>query len=1148
MTVAFKLDPLRTQLLADGANCSACPLGRGGVPGRPVATDWQQAFPPPVAIVGELPGRREVLLGRPFIGPSGALLDQACAQSGVLRPQKLAILNAAACGPIPSHDDAAKQATVAACRPRLLAELRRLQPKVILTVGAYALRALSVAGTAGVTAARGALVGLAPDAGLVPAPFLIPTLHPAHILRGGDGEADTEGGGEGGRGVDLLYFLFQADLAKSVQLAEGRIKPWEDNADLFAWGAPRHVFRFVDEHGRARTKEGTRPEGLYRVGTMDDGTIGWGDRATPAEFVEAVEDLYTDAHARGVFAADVETDGKDNLACTLTAIGVATVDGGLSATWEAWRRVPEALALLTTLFADRALRVVFQNAPYDRPVLARHAIATCGHVEDTLLQHHGAFPGLPHGLDAIAQQWFVTVPWKAQFRRGTRDLPSLIVYNYRDAQATSYLEPVLHEALRVRRTERVYEVDRQLSTVATRMRVFGYFVDRAEQSRLSKALHARLDWMRATLTMEFKAIEGPWRRALAEVMATRVRKADAHLDYMERVERRFTEIAKRKYKETDIGFFKPKAKLDLVALFRVLAIPVAEYTEKTNLPVTDKKAMELAAARHPLFRRLNSVREVMNTLAMFVDGLPIGADGRVHPDWKVWRITGRWAAGKAQNIQYNIPGWPPEEEIDPDARLSALAPAAPAPAAALPMPCGLSVSHPENGLGVQGAAIIPGSETGVPGVPAATGFLSAGAGYRRRTLLQGFAEGAGVGGAVEGKQAQGAAETKAPAPAPGYRWKKTPSGEFVCPRENPRAQITAPTALEILALYENALKQYGDVFKAVNLAGGQAILDRARAGVDRVLVGADFGQLELRIAGYLASEPFLINGFSDPKWDPHSHFGRVCFAPSFGAIETEFAGLGLKPKVDLDTVAFEKIAAFFAYAEAHLPIGARDTTGARVRLGKMQKQWKRLRDLAKRCEYGAIYGGLAVNLYEVLVKDFPELRLADVEATVRLIEREMPAVVAQRRRWEQEARIDREIRDAFLGRVRLFPLGHFDPQIVYNYPIQTASASLLAFGIFRFVAVTQPALLDLERLYRFKLLDRQWVARWQMRVAADPWHTPPELIINGHDSLIAEMDGVDGARGEVLLADAMTQTYTHTKGHKMTFLAEAARGRRWNDT
>src|ERR1700749_589 len=156
------LSKLRLQLLADGADCAHCPLGRQGQASRPVTTDWHGAVTPDLVIVGEAPGRLEVETGRPFVGPSAKLLDRACQQGGVNRGS-IAILNAAACGPIPSINERMKEQATAACRPRLLTELRRLRPKAILAVGSYALRALSPSGSAGVSALRGALLPLAND-------------------------------------------------------------------------------------------------------------------------------------------------------------------------------------------------------------------------------------------------------------------------------------------------------------------------------------------------------------------------------------------------------------------------------------------------------------------------------------------------------------------------------------------------------------------------------------------------------------------------------------------------------------------------------------------------------------------------------------------------------------------------------------------------------------------------------------------------------------------------------------------------------------------------------------------------------------------------------------------------------------------------
>ncbi len=212
---AIHLNVLQRQLLADGAKCQECPLGRDGAPSRPVATAWRGPGYPTLALVGEAPGRREIQVGQQFVGASGKMLDVVLAQTDIPRSQ-IAILNCAACGPIPSAADDTKKAATAACRPRLIAELNRLQPKVVLGLGASALKTLSPQQQSGITVLRGALLNLGADvAGRVWKPKgFFSTYHPAHILRGGDAEADGPGD-EGSSAVDLLFYFFLYDVLKA---------------------------------------------------------------------------------------------------------------------------------------------------------------------------------------------------------------------------------------------------------------------------------------------------------------------------------------------------------------------------------------------------------------------------------------------------------------------------------------------------------------------------------------------------------------------------------------------------------------------------------------------------------------------------------------------------------------------------------------------------------------------------------------------------------------------------------------------------------------------------------------------------------------------------------------------------------------------
>jgi len=987
---ARQLSPLRLQLLKDGADCKNCPMSKNGLPSRPVGTDWPHLISPQVVLVAEAPGRREVQFGRPMIGASGKLLDQACSQSGVIR-KELAIANAIACGPIPSHLDEVKAAAARACRPRLIAELRRLKPKVVLAVGAKALEVLAAKGTPGVTVARGSLVPFETDVWDQdqPLPSLFPTLHPAHILRGGDGERQQDGNES--KSVDTLYYLLLYDLSKAVRFAKGQVVPWRDEFEAFAHDVEN-------------------PKLIYHVKLNRNGDPVVGAPALRSQFLGAIEKFYDAARAVGSFAIDTETDGKDSLAANLTAVGVATEHVGFSATWAAIRGVPGAFDLLRRLCEDPALGKQAHNVIFDDIVLRRHGLPLRGLVGDSLLRHHAAFPGLPHKLDQVATQFFVTTPWKAEFRSSSRNLAELVVYNCRDAQAVARLEPVLTKAVDHRKTKKVYEVDRQLALIAANMREVGFYIDRKEQVRQALVQQTRVAYMREHLTGELKAIEDPWRRTLARLRAAKKRKKDSD-NFTVRLMIRYAEIAKRDTKPTDIGLFKPNGKMDIVALFEVLRIPVFEYTKKTGLPKTDKQAMEGAALRHPLMRKLLHLREAQKVDATFITGLPVRADGRVHPDWSVTKITGRWGAGKTQNVPYNVPGWPPDTNAD-------------------------------------------------------------------------------------------------------GTFKTTPSGDWVCARENPRAQVVAPNVEEILALPKHLVDPI--------------VRARAEAGHGRVLVGADMAQVELRIAGFVSGDPFLLDIFNKGL-DPHSIFARECF-PIFAELEAEFARAGLKPKADLSA------------AELHPDL--------RKHLGRQQKLWKRLRDLAKRGEYGGIYGGAPATIWTALVKDYPEVTLANVEQMVRVILDKMQGVVRWRAKQEELARQNREIREALLGRVRLFPLGNFDPSIVYNFGIQAFAATLIARGIFRFVAVTKPHLVDLERLVFGGILDLRdmtWIADQRRRIAESPWKAPVDLLSNGHDSLLGECDIEDGERARLLLEEAMSQKLTRD-GITTVFPAEAGCARDWPST
>jgi uracil-DNA glycosylase len=124
--------------------------------------------------IGEGPGADEDAQGKPFVGKAGQLLTKMLESRGVeLSRDAVYICNVVKCRPPgnrnPEHDE------IAACAPFLAAQLRTIQPKVVLSLGSVATQALL-----GTREAIGKLRGrVHPYGGAV----LIPTFHPAFLLR-----------------------------------------------------------------------------------------------------------------------------------------------------------------------------------------------------------------------------------------------------------------------------------------------------------------------------------------------------------------------------------------------------------------------------------------------------------------------------------------------------------------------------------------------------------------------------------------------------------------------------------------------------------------------------------------------------------------------------------------------------------------------------------------------------------------------------------------------------------------------------------------------------------------------------------------------------------------------------------------------------
>lgn len=141
--------------------------------------------PARLMLVGEMPGDEEDRAGTPFIGPAGRMLDRALEAAGISRADAY-VTNAVKHFQHVDHGARRQHKTpgarhITACRPWLLAEIAAVDPRVIVALGATAVR--GVMGTAMTIASlRGEAVAWPGDARR----RVIATVHPSSILRAPD--------------------------------------------------------------------------------------------------------------------------------------------------------------------------------------------------------------------------------------------------------------------------------------------------------------------------------------------------------------------------------------------------------------------------------------------------------------------------------------------------------------------------------------------------------------------------------------------------------------------------------------------------------------------------------------------------------------------------------------------------------------------------------------------------------------------------------------------------------------------------------------------------------------------------------------------------------------------------------------------------
>jgi len=167
-----------------------------------------------ILIVGEAPGADEDEEGKPFVGKAGRKLSSVLSRLGISMRQDCWITNTIICRPPNNQTPTPSQ--IDCCNPNLVSTINRLEPKVIISLGAVPTNTLvsmlwksSESKDESMTKWAGWTIPLQ-ELNC----WLCPTFHPSYILRN-----------EGTSNYDVLFRMFTEHLKVAIQKSKRR--PWK---------------------------------------------------------------------------------------------------------------------------------------------------------------------------------------------------------------------------------------------------------------------------------------------------------------------------------------------------------------------------------------------------------------------------------------------------------------------------------------------------------------------------------------------------------------------------------------------------------------------------------------------------------------------------------------------------------------------------------------------------------------------------------------------------------------------------------------------------------------------------------------------------------------------------------------------------------
>lgn len=423
----------------------------------------------PVVIVGQSPGAEELQVGRPFVGPSGRLLEKALAEAGI-DSSKLLFTNAVRC----SDGNTPDRKTIDLCHHHLIALLSAHPRRLIIALGNEAWYTLC-GGTVG-----GAIKGQGKIAKARDGDWdVLWNLHPAYILRN-----------------ESAYPNWVDHFRRAKAILDGVLDRVSPEVEIIA---PGHlpVDHLTDEHWAVGAD-------IIAFDVETTGLCFWRDQLIGVGLADSERAVYIALR-----------HSPDIIGSPLSGM----VDMIQVPSKEEWEYIQDWLRIVFKF----AKRVVAHNSKFDAKFLLYHLGVDPRPIWlDTMLAHHLIDENAPHSLKAIGQTWLMVENWEDEVEKskssgGLHREPVEVVAKYcgADAVVTAKIAPMVEERLKDEGCVSIYRhMVGPLSDELVDVELRGLLVDKQTLDQLGSVMRS----MTEELANKIRSLSGygdgtccPWR-------------------------------------------------------------------------------------------------------------------------------------------------------------------------------------------------------------------------------------------------------------------------------------------------------------------------------------------------------------------------------------------------------------------------------------------------------------------------------------------------------------------------------------------------------------------------------------------------------------------------------------------------------------